>query len=379
MNDLSVIEKEFGKLDAFQAENPAFWVARPNEALPFIASLKDSVVKTIGTSAGGRDIIAIEYGEKEPLETLTDNLNSALASARVPPDPTLIYPECFYGAKRRVRPVVVLQGAIHGEELTGTVASLNLCQIIETGCDLRGREWPRLAELARGMRICVIPWMNPDGTTRFPLSNPTAAPHALTSRLSQGVTSDGKAYTYPSVKKIQPIPPATTAYMGTYYNDNGVNLQYDLMNVDRQPETSAWMKYYLEERPDGVVIWHCDSGSMMGAPEYYLPPGHQIELSRLAGAVRARMQREGYGTRTHRLSWQLPGMGKPFLEQIAGTYHVSGATPIMCELPMGPLEYPFSCDELLDIGLMTIEEILNYADTDGLRAYETWSKVRGPR
>ena len=31
-------------------------------------------------------------------------------------------------------------------------------------------------------------------------------------------------------------------------------------------------------------------------------------------------------------------------------------------------------EQVLDIGLIAIEEILTYADSDGLRAYETWEK-----
>lgn len=375
MNDLSVIEREFGDLSIY-ADTEPFWVAQPETCAAFLDGLKQGKQRLIGRSVAGRDIIAIEYGQREPLETTTNNLHSAIASKVVPPDPTDIYPPAFYGSKRRRQPVVIFQGGIHGGELTGTVASLNLCNIIETGADLRGKAWPRIAELASRMRICVIPWLNPDATSRWQLWNPVKASRDLISRFSMGVMKDGTAYTHPAAKEVQPIPPDSTAFMGAYYNDNGINLQYDLMNVQRQPETLAWMQYYLDERPDGVVIWHCNSGSMMGPPEYYLPTGIQLEATRLAGAVRSRLLHADYQQPIGRMSWQLPGMGKPYLEQMSGTYHVCGATPVMCELPSGGAEYPFTLDDLLDIGLIAIEETLLYADTDGLRAYETWEKVR---
>jgi len=373
MRDISSIEKEFGDLSRYR-DCPTYWIPKPEQAMPLIESLKQATVRSIGTSAGGRDIITIEYGDKEPLKTKTDNLHSALASKLVPPDPTEIYPPAFYGENRREKPVVVFQGGIHGGELSGTVASLHLCKIIETGSDLRGKQWPVIAEIARRMRICVIPWLNPDGVDRWLLDNPSKAPAELASVLTQGVTRDGTKYTYPKVKEIWPIPPEETAYMGTYYNDKGVNLQYDTLSVDRQPETIAWMKYYLDERPDGVVIWHCNGGSMLGPPEFYLPVGMQLETSRLAGAVRSRLLREGHNV--GRLSWQLPGIGKPYIEQMTGTYHISGATPIMVEMPIGTENYGHTLEDVLDIGLLTIEEILVYADRDGLRAYETWEKVR---
>ncbi len=378
--DFSILQQKFGDLSRFEA-CPPFWVPKPEQAMPMIEELKQATVRTIGRSLAGREIIALEYGDKEWLETQTDNLHSAIASKIVPCDQTEIFPSAFYGSKRRSRPVLVLQGGIHGGELTGTVASLNLCQIIETGKDLRGKAWPTLAETARGVRLLVIPWLNPDGVARWPLANPTAATGEMSSLCMHGLRLDGTPYRYPQDKAIQPIPLDKTAYMGAYYNDQGVNLQYDLCMPHRQPETIAWMEYYLSERPDGVVIWHCNAGTMMGPPEYYLPVGMQHEVSRLAGAIRSRILREGFNSQrgypVSRLALAgLPSMGKPHIDQMTATYLVAGALPMMCELPSGGMDAPYSLDDMLDLGLITLEEILIYAHTDGLRPYETWEKTK---
>lgn len=374
MNDLSVITAEFGDLSGW-IKRPDFWLDKPDVGLPFLRSLKTAHVHGIGTSAGGREIVAVEMGEKEPIEATTDNLCSALASVQAPPDPTAVFPPSFYGKTRRARPVLAIQGGIHGGELTGTVAMLNLCKIVEEGADLRGKPWPRLQELARGVRLAMIPWLNPDGVDRWPFRDTSGIPNELCSRCQMGVAKDGTKYKYPGVKDFFPIPPEKTAFMGAYFNDVGVNLQYDWTSLDRQPETRAWMRYYLDERPDGVLIWHCNAGSMMGPPEPYLPEGFQHEFSRLAGAVQARLWREGY--RVGRLSWAgLVGMGRPFLNQMSAVYHVSGAMPIMAELPCGAAEWPFTAEEMLDIGLLTIEETLAFAHQDGLRPYEYWGKVK---
>ena len=374
ISDISVLQREFGDISRWSV-CPPFWPATPELGTEFIRSLREARVRVIGQSAGGRDIVAIEYGEKEPLEVTTDCLASALASKGVPPDPTDIYPESFYGRRRRKKPVLALQGAIHGDELTGTVASLNLCRVIETGKDLRGKAWPQLQELARRTRLVIIPWLNIDGATRCPVPNPSGAPHKLCSRSNQGVALDGTKFEYPASKTLFPMPPEKMAFMGAYYNDNGVNLQYDVFIPRHQPETLAWMDYYLAERPDGVLIWHCNGGSLMGPPEYYLPPGFQHECSRLAGALRARLLREGFAA--GRMSWAgLPGMGKPGFNQMAAVYHVCGALPLMCELPAGNDLTPMTCDQMLDIGLLTIEETLIYAHDDGLRPYEWWRKVK---
>lgn len=374
MNDLSVITREFGDLSQWE-KGPDFWLAHPREVVPFTKTLKEGVTRVIGRSAGGREVIAVEYGEKEPLDATTDNLHSCLASNLVPPDPTAIFPPAFFGSKRRRKPVVVLQGAVHGSEYTGTVASMNLCRIIETGCDVRGKAWPKLRELARGARICIIPWVNVDGASRTPWATHCNMPSEAAGAITQGVAKDGKKYKYPAMKAIFPIPPEKTAFMGTYYNDAGVNLQYDFCLPERQPETVAWMKYYLAEKPDGVVCWHCNAGSLIGPPGYYMPPGYQIEESRLAGAVRARLMREGYPA--GRLSWAgLPGMGKPDIDQITAAFFVCGALSVLCELPSGCKEWYMSHDDMLDIGLIVIDEILLYAHSDGLRPYESWEKVK---
>jgi hypothetical protein len=374
MNDLSLIEAEFGSLAPWQ-NCPDFWLSKPEPGLAFLATLRDASTRVIGQSAGGRDIVAVEYGEREPLDATTDNLHGVLASRVFPADPTDIFHPAFYGSKRRRKPVLAIQGAIHGGELTGTVAILNLCQIIETEKDLRGKAWPRLQDLARATRLLLVPWLNMDGAARWPLPNTSGVPDALYDVSMHGIRKNGEKYTYPDHKSISPIPVEDTAFMGSYFNDVGANLQYDFCLPHRQPETTAWMEYYLREKPDGVLIWHCNAGSLIGPPGYYLPPGHQHEESRIGGAVRSRLLREGFDV--GRLSWAgLPGLGKPVLTQVDAVYLASGATPVMCELPTGTQSAPLTCEQMLDIALITIEEVLFYAHTDGLRPYELWEKVK---
>ena len=367
----------FGDLSPWR-EAPAFWPAHPAQGVPFIGTLKEAGLKTIGRSSGGHALLSIEYGEKESLNTATDNLHSSLASGIAPPDPTAIFPPAFYGTRRRQRPVVILQGAIHGDEITGTAASLNLCRIIETGSDLRGRPWPELRDMARSARVCILPWLNMDGALRSPVAHKSGLDPSVAAAILAGVKKDGTPLQYPQFKTVFPIPPDEMAFMGTYFNDAGANLQYDFCMPRRQPETLAWMDYYLGERPDGVVIWHGNAGSLIGPPGYYLPPGHQLEEARIAGAVHARLLREGYDHPVAgRTNWAtLPGMGKPYIEQSTAIYHSCGALPVMCELPTGCKPTFCSCDDMLTIGLLTIEEIFRYSHNEGLRPYEYWKKAR---
>ncbi len=373
MNNLNDIIKEFGNLDSYKT-CPEFWKAVPENGLKFVESLHGATVRVIGQSAGKRDIIALEYGDKEETGATVNNLQSSLASKIANPDPTSIFPEEFYGLKRRVKPVLILQGALHGGELTGTVASLNLCNIIESGVDLRGKAWPELQSMAGQYRLLVIPWSNPDGTARAGIACSSGIPAELYSRLTMGVKKGGIPFKYPENKKQYPVPLAEVAYLGSYYNDNGYNLQYDFCETERQPETKTWMKYYLEEKPDAVVAWHCDNGSLFSMPPALLPVGFQHQVSRIAGAVRQGLCRKGYGV--GRLSWaQLPGLGKDNLTQVEAIYHVCGALPLLCELPAGTDNKLFTPDEMLDISLITLEELLFFGLEDGFRPYEYRRKI----
>ena len=199
-------------------------------------------------------------------------------------------------------------------------------------------------------------------------------PAELASVCTQGIKKDGTEYRYPQSKSVQPIPLDTIGFMGCYYNDHGVNLQYDFGAIERQPETTTWMRYYLHEKPDGLVLFHCNAGSMFGPPCYYLPVGHQHEVTRIAARIHARLHRDGH--EVSRMSWvDLPGLGKAQMDQITATYHVSGGLPLLCELPSGASNAPMSCDQMLDIGLISLEELFEHALHDGLRPYEYRAKI----
>lgn len=374
MNDLSVIVQEFGDLTPYR-DCPPFWPATPEQGgQKVIDGLRAATVRVVGRSAGGREIVALEYGEKETTGATTANLASAMSALVGDPDITRIFPDAFYGTRRRRKPALCIQGGIHGGELTGTVAALNLCAVVETGRDLRGREWPRLAGLARATRLTIIPWLNMDGVARWPLPNGTAASAALQGRCTMGVARDGTRYQYPAMKSLFPIPPETTAFMGAYFNDAGVNLQYDFCMPDRQPETLAWMRYYLEERPDAVLISHGNAGTLFGPPEAFLPEAFQHAISRLGGAVRQRLVRDGVPI--GRLSWvDLPAFGKPAMNQMNAVYHVCGALPLLCEFPSGCAPAPYTLDQMLDLGLQVLEETLLFGHTDGFRPNEWREKA----
>ena len=369
----ALFRKVFGDLTPYEG-CPEFWLPLPGLAEKFLASLGKWERRSLGNSAGGREIFALEHGEVEELPGKTStSLHSSLACEVVKGTAMEIFPESFYGEGLRKRPVVIVQCGIHGGENTGTVAALNLCAVVETGCDLRGKPWPRLAELALQSRLVIVPWLNPDGAARWLVPNPVEAPGDLLVANTHGLNPDGSTGSYRGQKAFFPLDPARVGSLGSYYNDNGVNLQYDVFQEAPQSETRAWMQYYREVRPDAVVNFHCDSGSIMGCPDHYLPVGFQHLFSRVAGQVMARLVAEKLPVR--RLSWaEMPGLGKPLLDQNTAIYHVSGALPLLVELPGGGKGSPWTLDTMLDCGLITLEEILSAAQVDGLRPYMTRAK-----
>ncbi len=373
-SDRDYLVEKFGPLDAHQ-ECPPFWIFTPEHAKTLMPGLTEWNRRSLGYSHRGREIFALEYGAKEELEGIRANsLHSAISSDMVPCDPTRIYPASFYGNQLRKQPVIVLQGGIHGGEISGTVGGFNLCSVVETGCDLRGKAWPRLADLARQLRLLFIPWLNPDGCARFRTSNPTCVSAELNAAQIHGLSRTGEPLGYREQKACWPLDFSDIGHLGAYYNEAGYNLQYDVFQVAPQPETAAWMSYYLEERPDAVLAFHCNNGTMIGPPEFYLPEGHQHALSRIAGAVNAACRREGY--RDNRLSWaDLPGYGKPYMDQSTAAYHVCGALPVLIEFPQGTLGSGYDCDQIVDITLSCFEEIFAYALTEGVRPYQWRQKI----
>lgn len=375
MRDTAHIEKQFGSMLQYEQAIPDYWLSLPENSADFLSSIKKGRIVEIGRSAGGRPIIAIEYGEKEKIITESDQLSSSIAAtAASTADPTMVFPPAFFGTQRRKNPVIIFQGALHGNEYTGTVASLNLCSILETGTDLRGTRWDKLKDAAEKCRIIVIPWLNPDGAARSLFASYVGLPGALVSMLTQGVFKDGKPLGYP-VTTGYPLKVDDFSYLGAYFNDSGFNLQYDFCSCERQPETLAWMRYYLAERPDCVINWHCNGGSMITEPEGSLPAGYQHLNSYIAGTVQRRLRREGL--QLGRLSWQhLPG--KMILNQNASIYHVCGALPLCIEMPTGAI-YPntplYTHEQILDTGLYAIEEIIDCGLDDGFRPYEFRKKI----
>src|SRR5690606_33320182 len=160
-------------------------------------------------------------------------------------------------------------GGVHGGEFEGIAGAMNLISVLETGRDLRGREWPGIvAARDRLDRIIIIPLVNQDGRARIPIRMQKYRGTDKSAQLlfNTGYLSDGKPLGWPTVKEFIPLDFSKTMFPGGYPNDAGVNLQHDDFFGNPQPETRALLELTARERPDIIVNMHT------GAPpkNYYM-------------------------------------------------------------------------------------------------------------
>lgn len=349
-------------------EAPDFWVGGLDQCYEFIHRLPGVKTIEIGRSAGERPIMACAVGEIEPIERTSTSLSSSMgATGGKAWNFGGMYPPSFFGAKQRERPVVVIQGNIHGSEIAGTVAAMNLLNLLAHGTDLRGRRHDRLLEEARKVRLIVIPHANPDGRARWePARHVETASKEQQQRLTQGWLADGTPLAWPSCKEIFPITPG--GILGAYYNDAGVNLNHDrFLDGERAPETNAILRFYLNEMPDAAILAHCDQGTLLGSPAPYVPEEIQHLHGRFAGAVAHEIRSRGLPIYSYP-HWMRPGGMTRAFTQPDAVYHQCGATPFLVEFPCSRLgENELTFDMILDIGLCVFETILRYGNEFGFR------------
>ncbi len=115
-------------------------------------------VITYGTSAGGRPLRAVAYGQAVTGHGTT-TANGAISFGDI---------RGWLGPDHGKRPALVFS-AIHGGELEGIVGTMNLLAMLETGTALAGRRPPALAAAAAAAarldRLIAIP----DGSARIPV------------------------------------------------------------------------------------------------------------------------------------------------------------------------------------------------------------------
>jgi hypothetical protein len=228
---------------------PEFWASSFDEVTRFLDTrIKKGKVRQFGTSAGRRPMRLVAYGRPRTgkgTTTFSGSLGFRDVRAYAGPD---------YAKK-----VYLGMAGVHGGEFEGMVGAVNLLSVLETGKDLRGREWSGIVEAAQALdRVLIIPIANVDGRARVPLRmirhqdrNPRVHEYFNT-----GAKPDGSNIGWPQCKEHIPLDFATTQFPGGYPNDAGVNIQHDDFFGARQPETEALFNLAAAERPDLILNMH---------------------------------------------------------------------------------------------------------------------------
>ena len=235
---------------------PPFWVSTLDEVAAFLERrIRVGHVEAIGTSAGGRPIRAVVYGRpRQGRGTTTFSGSLGYGNVRA------------YRGPDHEKTVYLAMAAVHGGEFDPIVGIVNLLSVLETGKDLRGKEWPEITAAAAKLgRLILIPIVNQDGRARIPLRMEAhregAAGYVVHEYLNTGGNPDGTLLGWPQVKEFIPLDFARTAFPGGYPNDAGVNLQHDDFLGRRQPETQALFDLAARERPDLILNLHTGVGT----------------------------------------------------------------------------------------------------------------------
>ncbi|MFP4056817.1 MAG: M14 family zinc carboxypeptidase [Candidatus Brocadiia bacterium] len=338
---------------------PPWWLTRPREIRDFLESLDGVEVEEIGTTGGGRPIVAAGWGGREEPRGRT---SASLASAIAGGDPA-----AFFGEGEREKQTILFVGATHGTEWDGTVAALHYLNILATGRDLLGREWPEVARRGRAHRFFLIPILNVDGRER-------ALHHVhwigcdpdYFMDVSQGVWASGEGLRWPTAKRHCPIPTDEVRVLGTYYNDNGVNLVYDVpFGGDGQPETTALLRACRREVPDLVVLSHSNHGSLVEPPASFIPDTWKQKVVQMGAAVGVRCHREGFAKSG--IPSRVRSYAGDIFCQTDAVYHACGAVPLLIEFPCGWAGVPATHREILDIGLAVLDELALFGARYGFR------------
>src|SRR5690606_23064170 len=116
---------------------PGFWLTTLEEIDTFIKDkVKKGHVEVVGTSAGGRPILSVSYGERREGEGTT-TFSGSLSISDI----------AYYRGNNSDKLVYMGIAGVHGFELEGIMGVINMISVFETGKDLRGKEQPELASM----------------------------------------------------------------------------------------------------------------------------------------------------------------------------------------------------------------------------------------
>ncbi|MGI2293541.1 M14 family zinc carboxypeptidase [Paenibacillus sp. GXUN7292] len=337
-------------------EMPHYWRNSLLHIEQALKQVKRGQVRSLAVSAGGREIAVVEYGEKQPYNRLA-NYNSACGAGdtRYYKDKTI-----------NNRPVILIIGGIHGGELEGVAAVLNLIHALETGTDLRGKQLIDADRVLEQFRLLLIPCMNPDGRARVPVESVLGMTMEELRYFVQGAWQDGSLCGWPDCKAIHPIL-EHAGHLGGYFNDNGINMMHDQFFMPWAEETKALLKLADEEAVDVSVQLHGGTNVVNQILNTaYIPLSVKRKQLEFCEQLKKVSDERGLRYLVNELNERDGEAGCPPSFNLASAmHHVSGGMSMVYETNMG-LDAPGECygyEEIMDSHMTLFEQLFlfNYS------------------
>ncbi len=332
----------------------SFWKSKLAEIEQSMLKVTKGKARILASSAGGRDVYLVEYGERENFDRKA-NYNSACGAGN---------PEFYARKGPDAKPVLLLVGGVHGGELEGISAVMNLVQLLETGTDFRGKRHDYLFGNAHRFRLLLIPCLNPDGRARLPIDTLIDVPYERFVYYMQGTWKDGTLCGWPDCKAVHPIKEAS-GFLGTYFNDDGINFMHDNFFAPMARETAALLELADVEAVDFHVSLHGGSNTPIHFPAiHYLPLSIKRRQEEFNRTMEAAYRKRGL---PYSLVDQIGTDGEnppaPSFNLTSAVHHTCGGMSMTFESNMG-LDAPgvkLTEDEILDSHFLLFEEMLRFA------------------
>lgn len=335
---------------------PKYWKSSLEHIEQVLSMVKRGQVETLGRSAGGREIYAVYYGNKEDFGRKA-NYNSACGAQDV---------SAYAKKTTNSKPVIVIVGGIHGGELEGVASVLNWIHMMETGVDYGGATNDYLAQCLDRFRLVLVPCMNPDGRARIPFDTLAGMTMAEVRYYIQGTWKDGSLCGWPSCKAVHPLADAVS-HLGGYFNDNGVNLMHDNFFLPMAEETKQLMQLIDQETADATVLLHGGTNTRnCFLQTHYISPFIEEKQNRLVEKVSEAYRVKGipftaiYGKGTGQ------GAVPPSFNLTSALHHLSGGLSMTFESNMA-LNAPgdvYTYDEMLEGHYILFEQLLKFMDVE---------------
>jgi len=332
---------------------PEYWRNRLEDIDTMVSTVSKGHVNLLGHSAGGRNIYAVSYGAKDDFSR-TANYNSACGAADL----------SFYAKKsNHTKPVLLIVAGVHGGELEGITAVLNLIRMLETGCDFRGETNAHILQRLERFRLVLIPCMNPDGRARIPYRTLAGMPLAEMRYHLQGTWKDGSLCDWPACKAVHPII-GHVGHLGSYFNDEGINIMHDQFFAPMANETKMLMELVDSEAADATVQLHGGANAANHILSAHYVPAYIRELQN-------DFNRAYYNELAAKGLTYLPAFGEhaessppPSFNLSSAIHHISGGLSMVYESNMG-LDAPgerYTYEQMMDSHYILFEQLLRYME-----------------